>query len=38
MFTAMMFFASALNFATGNLLCGSVCFAAAMLRVMVTSK
>jgi hypothetical protein len=38
MFTTFLFFSAALNYATGNLICGSICFASAMLRVMVTSK
>jgi hypothetical protein len=36
MFTAALFFAAALNFATGNLICGSICFASAWLRVIVS--
>lgn len=38
MFTTFLFFGAALNCFTGNLICGSICFSAAMLRVMVASK
>lgn len=38
MFTTFLFFAAAMNFATGNLICGSVCMGAAVLRVFAAMK